>query len=199
VAVIRNRKIGFTLIEVIIASIVFMIIFSGVAGILKSSLVMSGLSTGTADCIQHFYDGMRLLAEGDNAPPTQSPQPGLLQATRVQIQPNGRLRYWAGTPLTRYDVWINNSQLVRRRFPYVAALPQKVLMGDTNNKIRLFPDTDAANQVATINTGPSATSPCSLVRFSFQIHHDFNGDGVVNSEEMVTTFTTSIFIRNTGY
>ena len=115
IALLRRR--GMTLIEVLVASVVFVVIFMGMASCLQSSIIMSQAGIGVSEIMRHYRDGMRLLLEGDNDPTSSDPQPGLWEANQTWVVVgNGRVRYHAGDGLGEdYELQILNGQLRRQR------------------------------------------------------------------------------------
>ncbi len=209
----KRLQEGFSLVEVMVASIAFVVIFTGLAGIFKSGVILSIASQGSADCSVNFRDGMKLLREGDTwvtGGPLNSPQRGILAANQAFITggapPNrGRLRYQ--TNGVWYEVWSENGTLLRSTLP--AGVPRKIIMGDPTNHILVVPETYVPTRappnidVATIV--PFGTK--TLVRFNFQLLQDLDGNyldrpGPIpgshqpTPEEYVTSYSSSIFLRN---
>ena len=204
IALLRRR--GMTLIEVLVASVVFVVIFMGMASCLQSSIIMSQAGIGVSEIMRHYRDGMRLLLEGDNDPISSDPQRGLWEARQIWVVVgNGRVRYQAGDdPGESYELQILNGQLRRQRVSGPVPRPVKILIGDfptaaPSQRVLVSPDTTSLSPLAIILPGGSP-SPLPVgsaaVRFNLTLFNDLDNDQNVSGNEMVVSFTPVIYLRN---
>ncbi len=82
-------RTGFTLIEVMVGSIVFIVIFTGLAFTLQSGIIVSKSVAGSSEITRQFKDGIRIITEGDGDP--SFPNAGLLagDGQRMVSSPTG--------------------------------------------------------------------------------------------------------------
>lgn len=190
-----NRGNGFSLIEVLVSSVVFLVIFMGLATALQSMMMVNYSTGGLGDCFDQYRVGMRLLKFGDNNIGS------LVRASAPFIDANGYLGYQNGG---NYLLWVQNGEL--RRGLSVANF--SVIMGEdkpdpvvlapgvflASPGVRLFPDTASSTPVATI---VSAANGSRLVTFSFRLYKDLNGNMVPDADEPEVTLSPAVFLRNT--
>jgi len=196
-----------TLIEVLVASVVFVVIFMGMASCLQSSIIMSQAGIGVSEIMRHYRDGMRLLLEGDNDPISSDAQPGLWEASQTWVVVgNGRVRYsiWTDQGEKKYELRILNGQLRRQRVSGPVPGPVKILIGDfptaaPSQRVLVSPDTTSLSPLAIILPGGSP-SPLPVgraaVRFNLTLFNDLDNDQNVSGNEMVVSFTPVIYLRN---
>ncbi|MBF0410098.1 MAG: hypothetical protein HQM10_22330 [Candidatus Riflebacteria bacterium] len=191
---ITNTKSGMTLIEIIVSSVLFLVIYMGMASLLRSSMFFDKTVHSVATADNQFREGMRLLLEGDDC--LTNPQTGLLRASRAWILANGNLQYRDGLTGRIFQVWIQNGCLMRQE----GALAAKMLMGDAlysplnAPRTMLSPyTTSAAVPMAVLPQGNGTVN--SVVRFNFSIFQDYNGDQIPNDNEIEIRFTPSVFLR----
>lgn len=191
---------GFSLIEILMASITFLVILTGLATTFKAGITTNKAIQDLGDCQQALRDGIRLIAEGDGA--AVNPHDGLYQADRASIVAGGQLEYRVGgAGGTNWRIWIQNGQLLRQR---VGGGPpiQKILAGEPlppltetrKTRLMLSPDTSAANPMAVLTVPNNAAS--ATVRFSLTIHRDRDADNVPSGDEMSLTVLPTIYLRN---
>lgn len=194
----RNRRAaGFSLIEILMASITFLVILTGLATTFQAGITTNKAIQDLGDCQQALRDGVRLIAEGDGAP--VNPHDGLYQADRASIVAGGRLEYRVGG--TRWQVWIQNGQLIRQRIGGGPAI-QKILAGEPvpppletrKTRLMLSPDTTAATPMAVLTVPNNAAS--AAVRLSLTMHRDRDADNLPSGDEMFLTAQPTIYLRN---
>jgi len=191
-----------TLIEVLVASVVFVVIFMGMASCLQSSIIMSQAGIGVSEIMRHYRDGMRLLLEGDNDPISSDAQPGLWEAKKIWVVVgNGRVRYRTGGK--NYELRILNGQLRRRRVSGPPPRPVKILIGDfptaaPSQRVLVSPDTTSLSPLAILPGGSPSPFPVgsAAVRFNLTLFNDLDNDQNVSGNEMVVSFTPVIYLRN---
>ena len=202
IALLRRR--GMTLIEVLVASVVFVVIFMGMASCLQSSIIMSQAGIGVSEIMRHYRDGMRLLLEGDNDPISSDLQPGLWEASQTWVVVgNGRVRYHAGDENYEYELRILNGQLRRQRVSGPVPGPVKILIGDfptaaPSQRVLVSPDTTSLSPLAILPGGSPSPLPVgsAAVRFNLTLFNDLDNDQNVSGNEMVVSFTPVIYLRN---
>ncbi|MDD2997975.1 MAG: hypothetical protein PHV05_02865 [Candidatus Riflebacteria bacterium] len=194
----RNTRKAFTLIEILMASLVFTIITIGIASTFQAALVAGRATTDMSACQRELREGLRLLRDGDAS--TLNQQPGLLEADLAQIAVTGRLQYSISNGAQWYEVWVAQGQLLRRQI-YPSTLTSKVLMGEFTpgsfkSRLMLTPDTLAATPVAFLPAGNSIAS--AAARFVFMMHCDIDGNSQWTNDEMRMEIRPTIFLRNSG-
>lgn len=190
----RRRTEGFTLIEILMASITFLLILTGLATTFQASITTNKAIQDLGDSQQALRDGIRLIAEGDGS--TVNPHPGLFEADRASIVAGGRLEYRVGG--VNWRVWVQDGQLLRQR---VGGGPpvQKVLAGEPltmppTSRLMLSPDTTAGTPLAVLSVPNNAAS--AAARFTFTMHRDRDDDRLPGPEEMFLTVRPTIYLRN---
>lgn len=182
---------GFSLIEVLVSSVVFLVIFMGLATALQSILMVNHLATGTNECLDRYRLGMRLLKYGDAG------IPGLAPAASASVLPDGHLVY-DSHPTSGVDRewYLDQGRLMARALP--AGTPVAVI-GDTplgQSGVRVT----APQNGAWATSATSASGSC-LVRLSLRLFYDTNHNPalathVCDGNESEMTMHTSIFLRN---
>ncbi|MFZ4773742.1 MAG: prepilin-type N-terminal cleavage/methylation domain-containing protein [Terrimicrobiaceae bacterium] len=192
-----SERTGFTLIEVIISSIVFLLIATALANITKMGMIIDREEQINNEVITNMVIGRRLLLEGA---PIGSPvgDKGLLQADEVflsktvasqdeDIDDIDMIEY--KTAGERYHVWVASpsSMLVRHRvYPYL--LPRETLMGDSALKIK----------VTMLEKKPffqDSRYP-GLVVGTWLLYEDRNLNDVQDIDELSVPFRFSVALRN---
>ncbi|RCK80070.1 MAG: hypothetical protein OZSIB_3574 [Candidatus Ozemobacter sibiricus] len=181
-----------SLIEILVAGIVFLVIFMGLATSLQSVVMVNHLATGINDCLDRSRLGLRLLKYGD------ATVPALAEAASARLDPaTGRLRF-ASTPTSGEDreVYLEQGRLLMRALPVGTPL---VLMGDepaARSGVRVVPPPNGGwAAVAT------STNGACLVRLTLRVFYDANhapdlATHVCDADEPEMTLTSSIFLRN---
>ncbi len=188
----KSRR-GFSLIEILMASMTFLVILTGLATTFQAGITTNKAIQDLGDCQQALRDAVRLVAEGDASP--ANPHRGLFEASRASIVAGGRLEYRVG--VTDWRIWIQNGQLLRQR---VGGPPiQKILGGESLamppvSRLMLSPDTSAANPIAVLTVPNNAAS--AAVRLTLTMHRDRDADNLPGAEEMSLTVRPTIYLRN---
>lgn len=186
---------GFSLIEILMASITFLVILTGLATTFKAGITTNKAIQDLGDCQQSLRDGIRLIAEGDGA--AVNPHPGLFEASHASIGSGGELEYQAGG--ATWTIWIFNGQLRRQQMNVIPSI-QKVLAGEPlpspaetrKTRLMLSPDTSPANPLAILINDTASTA----VRLSLTIHRDRDADNLPSGDEMFLTLQPTIYLRN---
>lgn len=186
---------GFSLIEIMMASITFLVILTGLATTFKAGITTNKAIQDLGDCQQSLRDGIRLIAEGDGA--TVDPHPGLFEASHASIGAGGELEYQVG--IATWQIWIFNGQMLRQRISGGPPI-QKILAGEPlppptetrKTRLMLSPDTSPANQLAVLTNTAASTA----VRLSLTIHRDRDADNLPSGDEMFLTVQPTIYLRN---
>ncbi len=185
-----GRPRGFSLIEVLVSSVVFLVIFMGLATGLQSILMVNHLATGTSECLDRYRLGMRVLRYGDGT------IPGMAAAASATINANGRLAFWNPATPNNWEWGLATGTLFARILPGGTPV---VVIGDD-------PDSVAGVRVASPTTGrwveatTSASGSC-MVRLRLRLFYDINhhpslGNHVCDGNEPEMTMQTAIFLRN---
>jgi len=194
----RNQgSAGFSLIEILMASITFLVILTGLATTFQAGITTNKAIQDLGDCQQALRDGIRLIAEGDGA--AVSPHPGLFEASQASIGTGGELEYRVGSD--RWQVRIFNGQILRQRITGGPPI-QKILAGEPlpppletrKTRLMLSPDTSAANPMAVLIVPDNAAS--AAVRLSLTMHRDRDADNLPSGDEMFLTVQPTIYLRN---
>ncbi len=186
---------GFSLIEILMASITFLVILTGLATTFRSGITTNKAIQDLGDCQQALRDGIRLIAEGDGA--AVNPHPGLFEASHASIGSGGELEYQVGG--ATWTIWIVNGQLRRQRIsggpPIQKALagePLPPLTETRKTRLMLSPDTTAANPLAVLANDTASIA----VRLSLTMHRDRDADNLPSGDEMFLTLQPTIYLRN---
>lgn len=193
---LNQPRAGFSLIEILMASITFLVILTGLATTFQAGITTNKAIQDLGDCQQALRDGIRLIAEGDGA--STNPHFGLFEASQARIGSNGELEYHARS--FWWQIRVLNGQIIRQR---LSGPPiQKVLAGEPlpplaetrKTRLMLSPDTSAANPMATLTVPNNAAS--AAVRLSLTMHRDRDADNLPSGNEMFLTVRPTIYLRN---
>ncbi|MBP7634556.1 type II secretion system protein [Candidatus Ozemobacteraceae bacterium] len=186
---------GFSLIEIMMASITFLLILTGLATTFQAGITTNKAIQDLGDCQQALRDAVRLISEGDGA--TTDPHPGLFEASHASIGAGGELEYRVGA--ATWKIWVTNGQIRRERVN--PGLPiQKNLAGEPlpplteacRTRLMFSPDTSPANPPAVIVNDTASIA----VRLTLKAHRDRDGDNSPSGDEISLTLQPTIYLRN---
>jgi len=195
-----NKHTGFTLIEVIICSMVFMFIATALASVLQMGMIVDREEKVTSEILTNMNIGRRFLMEGA---PKGSPvgDKGLLQADEAftGLTVGSQDEDMDGLPMLRYNsageiyhVWVASptGMLVRHRvFPSV--LPRETIMGDSMLKLKI---TALENK-----TFFQDSRFPGFVVGTWLVYEDRNSNDVQDLDELSIPFRFSVALRNIQY
>lgn len=190
--------------EVMIGSVVFVVIFTGLATFMQTSMLTSRTGTEVNSCILHYKTGIDILARGDFT----SGHSGVMQASAAYICPvltlvtppetaTPPITTWLEyhSNLATYQVWLNNGQLFRNR----DGLDTKILMGENppgaaEARSRIVATFSPSPPIWEVR--PNSGAANALLVFPITVFQDINRDLLPNEEETSITFEPKFFLRN---
>jgi len=192
-----NKYTGFTLIEVIVSSLVFMLIATALASIMQLGLIIDREERIVNEMLTNMVIGRRFLLEGAPKGSIVGDK-GLLQADQAfrgktladqEEDADGldMLEYKSGGE--RYRVWISSPTctLVRHRvFPSI--LPRETLMGDSRLKLK----------IGSLESQPflqDSIYPGFIVG-TWLLYEDRNSNDLQDIDELSIPFRFSVVLRN---
>ena len=211
-----NKHNGFTLIEVIICSMVFMLIASALASIMQRGLVIDREEQIINEAITSMVIARRLLMEGDpkevDPARMQTCHKGLLYAdyaiaTLTPVIPEGSSEEYpegdvGGLPMLeyksggeRYRVWITSpsSMLVRLKDD---VYPPKLLLGNSRLKLKVaLLENQAFWKGSTLFDKENPTKPL-CVAGTWLLYEDANSNDIQDLDEVSIPFRFSVALRN---
>jgi hypothetical protein len=192
---------GFTLMEVLVASVSFLVILTGLAAFLQASMLTSRTATEMNNCMLHYKSGVRALAYGDPAgnhagltaasgawiwyffPGTCATAPGLTIATWASYEAEN----------ASYQIWLDNGQLFRNR----EGMATQTLMGEappnpgsSTNRIVVFSRSEHW-EVRPYNGAAKA-----LLVFPVTLFQDTDRNNLIGEEETTFSGVPKMFLRN---
>lgn len=202
----KIKRMGFTLIEVIICSMVFMLIATALASVMQTGMVIDREDQIANEILTNMVIGRRLLMEGA---PKNSPvgDKGLLQAeyaskglTQASLEedvdglPLLEYKVIANSVEQRYRVWVLASPTFTlvRHMVSPSILPRETLMGDTNLKLKI---TSLESKAFFEDSKLPLFGP-QLVVGTWLLYEDRNSNDVQDIDELSIPFRFSVALRN---
>ncbi|MFZ2958392.1 MAG: prepilin-type N-terminal cleavage/methylation domain-containing protein [Candidatus Ozemobacteraceae bacterium] len=207
----KIKRTGFTLIEVIICSMVFMLIATALASIMQTGMVIDREDQIANEILTNMIIGRRLLMEGapkgSLASPSSVGDKGLLQAesaskglTQVSLEEDVD-----GLPLLEYKVIVNSVEqryrvwvLASPTFTLVrhmvspSILPRETLMGDPSLNLKI---TSLESKPFFEDSKLPLLGP-QLVVGTWLLYEDRNLNDVQDIDELSIPFRFSVALRN---